>query len=163
MIAWDYWLLLKTELQEDNIMNTLFLIVEIAGERIALPSHEVESVVRVENIVIVPGVSPVIAGLFALRSRVLTLIDTQFLVTEESRLVHKGDFCIVTEIDGHPYGLIVDNVEDVVTVKQGNLMHIGFANKKWRAISNGMITHDEKLLLLLNLRSLVKIDILVAA
>ncbi len=144
-------------------MENLFLVVEFAGERVAIPSHEVESVVRVENIVSVPGASPVIAGLFALRSRVLTLIDTQYLVTQESRTVNKGDFCVVTEIDGHPYGLIVDRVEDVVTVAQEDLMHIGFANGKWRAVSKGMITHDDKLLLLLNSRSLVKVEIQTAA
>ena len=144
-------------------MENLFLVVEFAGERVAIPSHEVESVVRVENIVSVPGASPVIAGLFALRSRVLTLIDTQYLVTQESRPVNKGDFCVVTEIDGHPYGLIVDRVEDVVTVSQEDLMHIGFANGKWRAVSKGMITHNDKLLLLLNSRSLVKVDLQDAA
>lgn len=144
-------------------MENLFLVVQVAGERVAIPSHEVESVVRIENTVSVPGTSPVIAGLFALRSRVLTLIDTQFLVTDESRPVNKGDFCVVTEIEGHPYGLIVDIVEDVVTVRQEDLMHIGFANGKWRAISSGMITHDDKLLLLLNSKSLVKIDFQAAA
>lgn len=144
-------------------MGNLFLIVQIAGERVALPSEEVESVVRVGNIVSVPGASPIIAGLFALRSRVLTLIDTQFLVTEKSRAVKDRDFCVVTEIDSHPYGLIVDKVEDVVTIQQEDLMHIGFANGKWRAISNGMITYDDKLLLLLNSKSLVKVDIKTAA
>lgn len=144
-------------------MENLFLVVHLAGERVAIPSHEVESVVRIENIVTVPGASPVIAGLFALRSRVLTLIDAQYLITENKRPVNDGDFCVVTEIDGHPYGLIVDNVEDVVTVKEENLRHIGFANGKWRAISKGMITHDEKLLLLLNSHALVKVDIPVAA
>ncbi len=144
-------------------MENLFLVVVVAGERVAIPSHEVESVVRTDNIVCVPGVSPVIAGLFALRSRVLTLIDTQYLVTRESRAVSKGAFCVVIEIDGHPYGLIVDKVEDVVTVKQEDLMHIGYANDRWRAISRGMITHSDKLLLLLNLRSLVKIDTKMAA
>lgn len=144
-------------------MENLFLVVQLAGERVAIPSHEVESVVRIENTVDVPGASPVIAGLFALRSRVLTLIDTQYRVTGKSIAAKKGDFCVVAEIDGHPYGLIVDKVEDVVTVREEDLMHIGFANGQWRAISNGMITHDEKLLLLLNMRSLVKVDVLAAA
>jgi len=99
-------------------MENLFLVAKIVGERVAIPSDEVESVVRLENIVTVPGVSPVVAGLFALRSRVLTLIDTQFHVSEEPKQPNSGDYCVVTEIDGHPYGLIVDIVEDVVTVKK---------------------------------------------
>lgn len=137
-------------------MENLFLVAKIAGERVAIASNEVESVVRIENVASVPGASPIIAGLFALRSRVLTLIDTQYHITQNSRPNQNGDFCIVTEIDGHPYGLLVDLVEDVVTVKKENLVNIGFANDKWRSICKGMITHEGKLLLLLNCRSLVE-------
>lgn len=144
-------------------MENLFLVAKIAGERVAIPSNEVESVVRIENITTVPGASPVIAGLFALRSRVLTLIDTQYLVTKKKRPTNDGDFCVVTEIDGHPYGLIVDLVEDVATVKRENLVNIGFANDKWRSICKGMVTHDGKLLLLLNPRSLVEVKSELAA
>lgn len=144
-------------------MENLFLVAKIAGERVAIPSNKVESVVRIENITTVPGASPVIAGLFALRSRVLTLIDTQYLVTKKTRPTNDGDFCVVTEIDGHPYGLIVDLVEDVATVKRENLVNIGFANDKWRSICKGMVTHDGKLLLLLNPRSLVEVKSELAA
>lgn len=138
-------------------MESLFLVARVAGERVALPSNEVESVVRIENAVSVPGASPVVAGLFALRSRVLTLIDTQYHISGIARTTKTGDFCVVTEIDGHPYGLIVDVVEDVVTVSKENLVNIGFANGKWRSICNGMITHDSKLLLLINSHSLVQV------
>ncbi len=138
-------------------MEGLFLVAKIAGERVAIPSNEVESVVRVRNYVPVPGVSPVISGLFALRSRVLTLIDTQYHISGKSGSIENGAFCVVTEIDGHPYGLIVDTVEDVVTVNEDALDNIGFANGKWRSLCKGMITHDNKLLLLLNTYALIDI------
>lgn len=144
-------------------MEGLFLVAKVAGENVAIPSHQVESVVRVENIVNVPGASPVVAGLFALRSRVLTLIDTQYHVSGKSQPVEVGDYCVVTEIDGYPYGLIVDIVEDVITVNAGDLDNIGFANGKWRSICRGMITHDNKLLLLLNTNSLVDVKHYIAA
>ena len=138
-------------------MKGLFLVAKIAGERVAIPSNEVESVVRVSNYVSVPGVSPVIAGLFALRSRVLTLIDTQYHISGKHGSIDNGAFCVVTEIDGHPYGLIVDTVEDVVTVHENTLANIGFANGKWRSLCRGMITHDHKLLLLLDTYALIDV------
>lgn len=145
------------------MMESLFLVARVAGERVAIPSTEVESVVRVENVATVPGASPIIAGLFALRSRVLTLIDTQYHVSQQTRPTNDGDFCVVTEIDGHPYGLIVDLVEDVATVNKENLVNIGFANDRWRSICKGMITHEGKLLLLLNPKSLVEVRTELAA
>ncbi len=139
-------------------MNSLFLVAQVAGESVAILSDDVESVVRVENSVQVPGASPVIAGLFALRSRVLTLIDTQYYITGQKKTVAEGDFCVVTEIDGHPYGLLVDVVNDVVNINEKDLVNIGFANGKWRTICNGMVTHEDNLLLLLNSHALVNVD-----
>ena len=56
-------------------MNELLLIVTIAGERVALPAAAVESVVELDTLIPVPRAAPHVAGLSALRSRVLTVID----------------------------------------------------------------------------------------
>ena len=62
-------------------MNSLYLIATIAGEDVAIPAHQVESVVKVRDVVARAAVKPFVSGLFALRSRVLTLIDCQYFVT----------------------------------------------------------------------------------
>ena len=56
-------------------MNELLLIVTIAGQRVALPADAVESVVELDTLIPVPRAAPHVAGLSALRSRVLTVID----------------------------------------------------------------------------------------
>jgi len=56
-------------------MNELLLVVTIAGERVALPAASVESVVELDTLIAVPRAAPHVAGLSALRSRVLTVID----------------------------------------------------------------------------------------
>src|SRR6476469_3179954 len=56
-------------------MATLLLIVRLAGERVAFPAADVEAVVEIDNVVPAPGTPPHVAGLAALRSRVLTVID----------------------------------------------------------------------------------------
>ena len=58
-------------------MNELLLIVTIAGSRVAFPAAKVESVVELDALSPVPRAAPHIAGLSALRSRVLTVIDCQ--------------------------------------------------------------------------------------
>ena len=56
-------------------MAELLLIVRLAGRRIAFPAAEVEAVVELEGITPVPRAAAHVAGLSALRSRVLTVID----------------------------------------------------------------------------------------
>ena len=56
-------------------MNELLLVVTIAGERVALSAAAVESVVELDTLIPVPRAAPHVAGLSALRSRVLTVID----------------------------------------------------------------------------------------
>ena len=56
-------------------MTELLLVVTIAGERVALFAHAVESVVELDTLILVPRAAPHVAGLSALRSRVLTVID----------------------------------------------------------------------------------------
>ena len=56
-------------------MADLLLIVRIADRRVALQAADVEAVVELEGITDVPGTAAHIAGLAALRSRVLTVID----------------------------------------------------------------------------------------
>jgi purine-binding chemotaxis protein CheW len=58
-------------------MNELLLIVSIAGSRVALPAADVESVVEIDTLIPVPRAPGHLAGLSALRSRVLTVIDCQ--------------------------------------------------------------------------------------
>ena len=53
-------------------MNELLLVVTIAGERVALPASAVESVVELDTLISVPRAAAHVAGLSALRSRVLT-------------------------------------------------------------------------------------------
>src|SRR3546814_15043780 len=62
------------------MMEKLYLVARIADTRVALRSRTIHSVVTVGQPVEVPGAPPHVAGLFALRSRVFTLIDPHVVV-----------------------------------------------------------------------------------
>ncbi|MDO6413253.1 chemotaxis protein CheW [Sphingomonas sp. BIUV-7] len=96
-------------------MERLYLMVRIAGELVAIDANEVGSVVEIDNITRVPRVAPHIAGLFALRSRVLTVIDSRAalgLGKIEGAVMPEA---VVILIDGHSYALLVEAVEDVAS------------------------------------------------
>lgn len=97
-------------------MSILYLVVRVDGHRVAVRAAEVESVARIGAIRPVPKVAPAIAGLVALRSRVLTVIDSLILLGGapdcECRLDARP--ALVANVDGHPYALLVDDIEDAI-------------------------------------------------
>ncbi|MEH3106103.1 MAG: chemotaxis protein CheW [Sphingomonas fennica] len=94
--------------------DTLYLIVSVDGQRIALPTGQVESVVEVDAVTPVPRVASHVAGLFALRSRVLTVIDAATALGLRVPHFVPGMPAVIVNADGHPYAVLVDEVHDVV-------------------------------------------------
>jgi purine-binding chemotaxis protein CheW len=130
------------------------LIVRLAGERVALLAAQIESVVEIEALTPVPRAAPHVAGLTALRSRVLTVIDC-LASLEPGRSGADRREAVVAVADGHPYALLVDGVEDVVEAS-GEVRQVRTALEAgWRRISQGSIEADGDLLLLLDVGALI--------
>ena len=134
----------------------LLLIVTIAGQRVALPADAVESVVELDTLMHVPRVQPHVAGLSALRSRVLTVIDCR-------RSLEMGDSdcsdgiqeAAVVEMDGHHYALIVDVVEDVVEALSEPKPVRAAMDDGWERVSQGIVETEEGPLLLVDVAALI--------
>src|ERR1043165_2635993 len=120
-------------------MNELLLVVTIAGERVALPAASVESVVELDTLIPVPRAPAHIAGLSALRSRVLTVVDCmrslELGITDCSDGIREA---AVVELDGHHYALIVDLVEDVVEAQSEPAPIRAAMAPGWERIAEGM-------------------------
>ena len=137
-------------------MNELMLIATIAGERVALPAAAVESVVELETLTPVPQAPGHVAGLSALRSRVLTVIDCM-------RSLELGDTdcsdgireAAVIELDGHHYALIVDQVEDVVEALSEPVAVRAAMETGWDRVVQGMVETEAGPLLLIDVTALI--------
>lgn len=137
------------------MIKSLYLIADLAGSRVAIESSLVESVVHVPEIVPAPMSDLSIAGIFALRSRVLTLIDTQFLVTGKQQRPKKGDLAVVTEIAGHQYGLLVEKVHDVVAINIEQAETSINPPPAWARFVTQIASHDDALVMILDTSALV--------
>ncbi len=137
-------------------MNELLLIVTIAGTRVAFPSAKVESVVELEALIPVPRAPSHVAGLSALRSRVLTVIDCRRSLelgeTDVSSGLLEG---AVVELDGHHYALTVDAVEDVVEALSDPSPVRVAMGAGWERASLGMIETEEGPLLLVDVAAII--------
>lgn len=138
-------------------MNELLLIVSIAGSRVALPAAAVESVVELEALIPVPRAPVHIAGLSALRSRVLTVIDCRrSLELGTTDLASAGIHeAAVVEIEGHHYALTVDVVEDVFEALSEPAPVRAPMEAGWERVSQGMVETEEGPLLLVDIEKLI--------
>jgi purine-binding chemotaxis protein CheW len=136
-------------------MQSLYLIARIDGARVAIQSDLVESVVHVHDVVPVPKSDPSVAGLFALRSRVLTLIDSQFSVTGMPRPVENRALAIIAEIAGHHFGLLVESVEDVVTIDSDKIEKSVAPSPKWYGLATGLVDIDGEIAMIIDPAHLV--------
>ena len=137
-------------------MNALLLVVTIAGERVALPAAAVESVVELDALIPVPRAASHVAGLSALRSRVLTVIDCmrslELGATDCADGIREA---AVVEQDGHHYALLVDAVEDVVEAQSDPSAVRAAMAPGWERVSEGMVETEAGPLLLVDVSALI--------
>jgi purine-binding chemotaxis protein CheW len=143
-------------------MGELLLIVRLAGERIALPAAAVEAVVEIEGLTPVPRAAGHVAGLTALRSRVLTVIDCVASL-EPGRSGGEGRDAVVVVTDGHPYALLVEAVEDVVEAGGDVRPPRTALAGGWLRVAKGTVDAGGDLLLLVDPHALIAGPAAVAA
>ena len=137
-------------------MSQLLLIVSIGGSRVAFPSAAVESVVELDTLIPVPRAAAHVAGLSALRSRVLTVIDTvRSLDLGETDCSDGIREAAVVEFDGHHYALIVDSVEDVVEAMSEPSPIRAAMGEGWERVALGMVETEDGPLLLVDVAALI--------
>lgn len=125
------------------MIGNLFVIVQIAGRRCALSALDVKSVIELGAMTPIPRTPEYIAGITALRSQALTVIDCRRalgLHGEAAGLCWPTDHraAVVAE-GGHSYALMVDAIEDITTaVGEPGQIPGGFGTE-WSRVATGMI------------------------
>ena len=135
-------------------MSELFLIAQIAGRAVAIDSRQVESVVDIGSIVPVPCADRQVMGLAALRSRVVTVIDTHAALGLAAAEIHPTR-AVITLVEGHHYAILVDSVEDVAPFARLPLSSGLALQRGWATAGTGIVERDSEPLLILDLAALV--------
>lgn len=137
-------------------MTDLLLIVSIAGQKLALRTGDVQSVIEIDGLTPAPCAPPHVAGLTTLRSRVLTVIDPQVaLGLGPSPNRDAGAAAVVVVHDGHAYALLLDGVEDVAEARSDPAPVHAPLRGNWAAMSCGAVETDDVPLLLMNVAALI--------
>ncbi|MEM8724422.1 MAG: chemotaxis protein CheW [Pseudomonadota bacterium] len=136
-------------------MNDLMVMVQIAGRHCALHAHDVRSVIEVGTITPVPRTPDFIAGIAALRSQALTVIDCRLALGFEQLDWSTDTRAAVVSINGHSYALMVDAIEDITTAVTEPEQVTGGFGPEWSRVATGMIETTLGPALLVDLKELI--------
>lgn len=134
-------------------MSTLYVMIEIDGRLAAIDAGDVQSVIEVENIYPVPRAPGHLAGLTAMRSQSLTVIDCRKALGLES--VTTPERAPVVRVAGHSYALMVDRVDDVLEARSEPIAVPGNFGAGWQRAGQGMIETDRGPALLVDIEALI--------
>ncbi|MCW4461072.1 chemotaxis protein CheW [Sphingomonas sp. BT-65] len=134
-------------------MEKLFLIAHVAGQAVAIDADQVESVVDIGTIVAVPRAGGHVRGLAALRSRVVTVIDTVAALGMAGGST--ASRAVITRVDGHHYALLVDALDDVAPFALQPLASGIPLSPAWQRAGHGLVERDGEPVLAINLTALV--------
>ncbi|WP_308814388.1 chemotaxis protein CheW [Sphingomonas sp. GV3] len=140
----------------------LFLIAHIAGRGVAIDTTQIDSVVDLSPVVAVPRAPSAVRGLVALRSRVVTVVDTGIALGLAAMPVDARR-AIITRLDGHHYAMLVDSLEDVASFARQPLSSGLALDRGWAAAADGMVERDGEPMLVIDLARLVPAPQAIAA
>lgn len=119
-------------------MDDLVLLTRIARRPAVFRASDIGSIIEIDTVTPIPQAPDFVAGLAALRSRALTVIDSR----KALGMVEPGPTdprSPVVEIAGHPYALLVDKVEDVVAANGSPTPVAATLGPQWTRCAHGMI------------------------
>ncbi|RYY45380.1 MAG: chemotaxis protein CheW [Sphingomonadales bacterium] len=131
----------------------LYLVAQIAGRAVAIDSDQVESVVDIGAVTPVPRASKHVRGLAALRSRVVTVVDTQSALGLPG--TNDGRRAVITRVDGHHYAMLVDALDDIAPFELLPMAGGIALDGMWRGAGRGIVERDGEPILAIDLASLV--------
>ncbi len=135
----------------------LQLITFTLGEEYGVPIRQVQEIVRVGNITMVPNSPEYMEGVISLRGSVLPVLNLRKRLRLSASKMSKSSRIVVTEIGDKVIGLLVDSVSHVVKLLPGSVEN---APEEVLEVDTDYITGvgklNERLIILLDLEKLLK-------
>ncbi len=134
-----------------------YVFFKLSGHEFALEVLQVKDVVSATATTKIPRTRPEVYGVLNLRGRIVTVIDTSFLMGLGSNSDgHEGKLYIVVEFEGEDYALLVDEVTDVVEYDCNSLEETPRTmSPAWRKMALGVHYQKDHMLLVIGVRKLL--------
>lgn len=121
------------------MIGDLLVLARIAGRACAFGALDVKSVIEIGTVTPIPRSPSWIAGITALRSQALTVIDCRRALGLPPSDWPTDHRAIVVAEGGHSYALLVDAIEDITTAASEAGQVPGGFGPEWSRIATGMV------------------------
>ena len=141
----------KAQGAEAHSDTTQYVTVVIGGQLFGLPIHKVHDVFVPESMTRVPLSRPEIAGVLNLRGRIVTAINMRRRLGIPPRTGNHGIMAVGIEYRGESYGLIIDEVGEVLNLDaSGREANPANLDPRWAEISGGVHRLSGQLMVILD-------------
>lgn len=131
--------------------TTQYVTVLIGGQLFGLPIHKVHDVFVPESMTRVPLSAPEIAGVLNLRGRIVTAINMRCRLGLPQREGSHGIMAVGIEYRGESYGLIIDEVGEVLNLESSSReANPANLDRRWAEISGGVHRLSGQLMVILD-------------
>jgi purine-binding chemotaxis protein CheW len=127
------------------------LSFKILEQEYAISIENIESVVDMTDITQVPNAKYFIEGLINLRGRIVPIIDLAKILEIKLSEDHKYENILVLKINEEEIGMLVDEVENVLTIDPSKLEKIQSKKDVYSENVKGIIKIDNRLIVYIDL------------
>jgi purine-binding chemotaxis protein CheW len=132
------------------------LVLRVDKYMFGVDSRHVQDVFYPRGVTPVPRAPPEIAGLLNLRGRIVTAVCARSKLQLPGRAQGAPEpKAVGAEIGGDVFGLIVDDVEDVISVDLDEVLAPSTLPERWADLVTGVHRLDRGLLLMTDVRRFV--------
>lgn len=136
-----------------------YVTATIGNQLFGFAVKDVQDVFALQALTRVPLAPPEIGGVLNLRGRIVTAIDVRRRLGIEPRNDNLGSMAVGIEKGGESYGLIIDQVGEVLTLAPSLLeRNPENLDARWRGVSRGVYRLQDSLLVVIDVDLLMSFD-----
>jgi purine-binding chemotaxis protein CheW len=133
-----------------------YVTLRVGGHLFGIDASLVQDVFLPRGITPVPGAREEVVGLLNLRGRIVTVISARSRLQLSSSTDGDTAKAIGVEINGESYGLIVDDVEEVIRIAADDLMTPPSSMPaRWADLIKSICRLEREILVVLDVRRLL--------
>lgn len=149
---------------EDSVAVREFVTMYIDKQIFGIPVLQVQDVLGPQKIAHVPLAPKEVAGSLNLRGRIVTAFDVRTRLGLPQQEAGKKNMSVVVDHNGEFYSLLVDQVGEVMALPASDYEKTpATLDERWREISDGVYRLKDTLLIVLDVKRLLRVEELAAA
>lgn len=107
--------------EKDETIDNMYLTFELGKEVYGIGIAHVTEIVGIQTITEVPDMPNFVKGVVNLRGQVIPVIDVRLRFSMDSRKYDERTCIVVVNINSIQLGLVVDTVNEVMTIEDNNI------------------------------------------